>query len=161
MITSLLLLAAPAWSNPLERVTSIREDGSVVMSVLVEKPVAAVQSSLGSAMSRFSLDAGRTITDTVQRGECQELHVEAPGLLSPMRYISLRCPTADGYSETLVSSDDFDASEVQWTLTRVEGGTRITYRVLVDLDMPVSDSMLQSRVKKNMAAVMDRFMEHL
>jgi len=159
MLTALLALSltTTAEAGPLENFT-VHNDGSVVMHVLVEKPMAAVRSSLDSAMSVMSLDGGRTITKTVSKGACQELHVETPGLFSPMQYVSMRCPTTNGYSETMVSSDDFDASEVQWTLSEVDGGTRITYRVLVDLAFPVSQDMVTSRVKKSMGSMMSGFL---
>jgi len=162
MLSTLLALSLTSTveAGPLENFT-LHDDGSVVMNVLVEKPVAAVSNNLSSAMSVLSLDFGRTITKTVSKGACQELHVETPGLFSPMQYVSLRCPTTDGYTESMVSSEDFDASEVQWTLTEVDGGTRITYRVLIDLAFPVSQDMIQSRVKKSMRSVMSYFLDDI
>lgn len=161
MLAALLPLIAPAWSGPVERVTSVLEDGSVAVSVLVEEPLSKVRATLSEAMSLAALDTGRTITAALPRGDCQELHVEAPGLLSPLRYVSLRCPTAAGYSEVLVRSEHFEVSEVQWTVEEAGEGTRITCRVRVDLDLPIAEGLLQSRIKANVAASMDRLVERL
>ncbi len=161
MLAALLALTTPAWSGPIERVTSVLEDGSVAVSVLVEEPLSRVRATLSEAMSLAALDTDRTITAAVPRGDCQELHVEAPGLLSPLRYVSLRCPTPEGYSETLLHSEDFEVSEIQWIVEEAEEGTRITCRVRVDLDLPIAEGLLQSRIKRSIAASMDRLMERL
>jgi hypothetical protein len=163
MFTTLFIaLSNPAAAGPFEGRFSIDDDGFVSVRVLVEAPMNVVRGSIDTAQEVFALDSERTLTRVQMRGACEEMHVETPGLLSPMRYVSLRCPTDNGWTESMISSDDFEANEVLWALNEVEGGTEITYKVKVGVaDMPVPESMLHSRIKRGMTSVMTSLLDSI
>ena len=91
------------------------------------------------------------------QGTCPRMTVAVKGLLSPMRYVSERCPTAKGYTERLVSSDDFTEQSTDWELKSVAGGTLVTLRIRAMPKMPVPDAIVFSKVKSSSLATLERF----
>ena len=73
-----------------------------------------------------------------------------------MRYITMRCPTALGWTERLLSSDDYAQHEVEWRLEpTADGSTDLTYRVRVALAMPGVQSLVVRKLSTSMVLTVD------
>ena len=151
----LLLCSSLASANP--HTATLDDDGFVTLSARLAAPVEAVRGHLDDVTAAFDLvDDARAVRAT-RRGDCQEIEVETPGILRPMRYISMRCPTADGWSERLVQSEDFALHEVEWHITpAADGATDITYRVRVALSMPGVHSLVIKKLSSSMERTVSR-----
>ncbi len=130
---------------------------SVTTTLTIDKPITEVRSALedGATFAELSPDVYEAAAEP--SGLCQRLHLESRGLTSPLRSIVLRCPTRDGWTERLESSDDFAAHEVDWTVVEVDGGTRITVRAHVEPDLPVPQTMIDSALRRSLVAQLQRF----
>jgi hypothetical protein len=105
------------------------------------------------AAARFAPDI-RTIA-YVERGDCSRLRAVTTGIPA-VAYVYGRCPTADGWHETLVSSEDLDAYEVRWRFAPRGPGTTVTYMVRIDPRWPAPDFLVDRQVRSTMTTVLSR-----
>ena len=132
-------------------------DKVVTSQVTVPCSIEQVQKHLADAEVVTGLSPDVLSVDSKPAGNCQRLTVSVKGLLSPMRYITERCPTAKGYTERLVQSEDFSTQSTDWELKSVEGGTQVTLRILAMPKLPVPDAIIYSRVKASSVNTLERF----
>jgi hypothetical protein len=75
------------------------------------------------------------------------VQVSVKGAWDPLFYTAKRCPTARGYKYTLLQSDSITDYEAEWRLDPLPGGgTRVTYTVRTDVDLPVPNALIQKGV---------------
>ena len=129
----------------------------VTSQVTVSCSLEEAQLHLANAEQMALLSPDVLTAKSAPQGTCQRMTVAVKGLLSPMRYVSERCPTAKGYTERLVSSDDFTAQSTDWELKSVAGGTLVTLRIRAMPKMPVPDAIVFSKVKSSSLATLERF----
>jgi hypothetical protein len=76
-------------------------------------------------------------TEVLTQGRCQDLGLTTRGLTRPLQVRVRRCPTADGWRQDLLQSDDFTTYEVVWQIQPLESGTRVIYRIAMNVNLPV------------------------
>ncbi len=118
-------------------------NGYVNVEMEVDHPVALVNDYLANPTRAMELSPDVLDASSVPHGKCQKVSVKARGMLSPMHYVVLRCPTGVGYTEQLLESGDFTAHNVEWTLHETaSGGTVIKIKARTRLNFPVPSSTL-------------------
>lgn len=136
----------------------VQPDGDTIRgSLTVAASPAQVRAALadGAALAATSPEVrGATARPA---GACEALHLEVSGLFSPFDVHTLRCPTATGWTETLVESSVFSAWETSWTVTpTADGGARVDYAVRTVLDLPVPASLVRDRTARSVRICLDR-----
>lgn len=147
MFHLLLVGAALAGSAPSE--PTIQSDGTVRSDVFVASDAASVKRVIGDVVATAGLCPDVISARVIERGTCDLVEVTTRGMTSPLTYRVKRCPTADGFNETLVSSDDFTDVKVDWQIQSVEGGTRVTYTIRTSPDIPVPQRIISSLTAKS------------
>ena len=150
-------LAFPAHASR-DRV-DVAEDGTVVFVrvVAIERDAllrVLVDPSLSSKLSPDVLSK-----EVLEEGECPVYRVATRGLFRPLVYDFRGCITADGLTEELVASEDFDAFACRWQLTAVEGGTEIRYELLIKPRLKVPDKLVRVGQRRSMKAALNRLVE--
>ncbi|MEL6342501.1 MAG: hypothetical protein AAFV53_05170 [Myxococcota bacterium] len=141
---------------------AVGSDGTVSMRVILPASEAEVREQLNSAEKATALVGAATIISRESAGPCERLTYQTPGMMSPLTYVALRCPTEAGWKETLESSEHFQDNESEWQLREVDGGTELRYRVRVRLsNMPVGQGLVNSRVAQSMKHAIERLEERL
>lgn len=155
-----LLMAGMFSAQAAEPTTA--SDGSVCMRVVIPASEADIRREIDTAREANALVASADLVKVEPDGNCERLTYKTPGLLSSMTYIARRCPTADGWVETLISSDDFAENHSSWRLREVEGGTEIDYRVRVRLNnIPVGQAMVDAQIAKSIQRAIERLEERV
>lgn len=113
----------------------IAADSATVRAALAD-PVVACR------LSGDVLDARVLAT----QGECTLVQVTTRGLTTPLTYTTRRCPTPEGFSETLVQTEDFDSQMSSWKLRPVTGGTQVTLMVRSEPRLPVPQRLINAAV---------------
>lgn len=144
-----------------EPVASTDSQGYVTGNVHVGVPLESVRSYLSEPARAVTLSPDAALVSTTRKGPCSEITVRTRGMSEPFEYVSLRCATADGFSEHLVSSDNFYVNTVQWRLVEEAGGTDVTLRIktrvnwipaaLIDLHVSRAVSASLSRLKAKLS----------
>jgi hypothetical protein len=149
-LTSLVSLNAQA-AEPV-----VQPDGSVCMTVILPASESAVRAELDTAAEASALHGDATLVSQERQGACERSTFKTRGLISSISYVALRCPTADGWKQTLVSSETFEQNEAEWSLRPVEGGTELRYRIRVSLDLPVGQGMVNAQISESMSRAVER-----
>ena len=79
---------------------------------------------------------GRNIRDvevTPLANGCAELAVTNHAMRRELKYVSERCPTADGWHSKMVSSDDFVRHDIQWSVRPANHHS--TVLIFVDVEL--------------------------
>lgn len=137
------------------------KDGSVCVRVVLPASETEVRAHLDSAAEASSLVGEAKIVNREAVGNCERLTYSTPGMISSLTYVSMRCPTENGWKETLVSSDSFADNESEWQLREVDGGTELNYRVRIRLNLPVGQKIVDSRIAQSMKRAVERLEERL
>lgn len=151
---SLLLALSTLTAQAAEPV--VQSDGSVMMSVVLPATESEVRAQLDTAAEASALHGDATIVSQERQGACEQSTFKTRGLLSSIYYVAKRCPTADGWKQTLISSDTFEHNEAEWSLHPVEGGTELRYRIRVSLDLPVGQGMVNAQISDSMSRAVER-----
>ena len=136
-------------------------DGGYVASIVVSASPEAVRAVLADAGDLGLRTADVLSVEVVPRDACVEVHVSTRGLTRPLTYRALRCPTASGYRESLLETGDFKKYESEWRIESFEGGSRVSFRVVVDPDVPVPRVVVLQNVKRSTAAAVVRLRDRL
>lgn len=128
---------------------TITSDGTVLSNVFVEADAAAVRQLIADPVALAKLNPDVLSARVLSHGECDMVEVTTKGMSSPLSYVVKRCPTAGGFSETLVSSEDFSAVAVSWKLESVPGGTNVSYSIRTSPDLPVPQRVISSFTAKS------------
>ncbi len=162
--------AAAAWlvfsstslaQSPDEPLVQREEPGVIITELFVPASEQEVLALLNDpeAFSRFTPDVQGIRVQP--RGRCKLLDFDSRGLFEPLQYSTLRCPSSKGWRETLLSSESFTRYDADLQLRPVTGGTNITYKLSVGIDLPVPDLVISKNVKRSarltMQAVFDLF----
>ena len=128
------VLFAPQTAIAVEPAVDVGRDGVVAVSMLIDAPERNIRSVLNDVEGELAdLSSDVLTVEVVKEGLCQEIDRSTRGLFRPFRIRSLRCPTAQGWHETLIASGDFSAYSTEWSLNETEEGTEVMYRVHTEL----------------------------
>lgn len=131
-------------------------------SVTVNLTPADALSRLADPTWVRSIDGGGTTVSVRTRdGSCLIADYTSPSVVMTVRYTIRQCPTGHGYKATLVSSDDFDSYESEWSVTPDGAGSLLTYRVRIDPSMPLPSSLITGTMRKEVQGMMERFAARL
>ncbi|MCB9663031.1 MAG: hypothetical protein H6732_02885 [Alphaproteobacteria bacterium] len=159
LAVSLLLLSAAAHAEE-EPQVEIAADGSVVGRILLDATPAQVSGVIPSlndpANSSSVLDV-RLVPD----GECTGIFRTTRGLWSPLTMRTRLCPTAKGWREYLVESEDYDAYDVEWTVSPADAGrTEVRMVVRSEVNLAVPSAIVRGKtvvgVRESFAALVRR-----
>ena len=140
---------------------TVASDGSVCLRVVLPATEAEVRRQLDTAAEVAALNGEARLISAEPAGSCERLTYKTRGLVSSLTYVSLRCPTATGWTETLESSDTFVDNRAEWRLREVEGGTEVDYRVRVRLNLPVGQSLVDSQIAQTLKRTIEQLEERL
>lgn len=157
LVVAALLTASPAMAG--DDTVEVDDDGTIRMTRVVPLPREQLLSVLSSPKQSEDLSPDVISKEILSRGECTEYRVHTKGLRRPLVYDYKSCPTDYGLREDLVASDDFDAYVVEWHLRSVQGGTEVSYHLLVKPRLRVPDALVRAGTKRSMRATMDRLVE--
>ena len=155
-----LLLALASLTARADEPT-VNSDGSVTMCVVLPAAEDIVRAELDPAAEASALHGDATLVSQERQGRCERSTFKTRGLLSSISYVALRCPTPDGWKQTLVSSETFAENEAEWALRSVEGGTELRYRIRVRLDLPVGQGMVNAQIADSMSRAVERLESRL
>ncbi len=153
MPLALLALALSASAAPPE--VSSEDDGTVVGHVVIDAPADAVRAVLGDPVRTGDLSPDVLSVENVGgEGDCHDLKTETRGLWRSLTYRSRRCPTAEGWHETLLEPGDFSELASTWRVETHEGGTEVTLRVQTDVNLPVPQGVLRRHERRNVLEIL-------
>ncbi len=157
-----IAFTSTAWAQtPDQPLVQTEEPGTIVTHLLIPASEEQVRAVLDDphTFGSFTPDVQRMTVHP--RGRCKLLRFDTRGLLEPLQYSTLRCPSGSGWSETLLESDSFTRYDADIQLLPVVGGTHVIYRLSVGIDLPVPDMLIDKNVKRSarltMQAVRDLF----
>jgi hypothetical protein len=130
---AMLAIPVVGFGSDLPR-TSVDEDGSVVGQMVIEATQEEIRHILSQIDNLRELSTEVTIVESHRKGRCQEVERTSRGVWRPFRWLALRCPTAQGFSESLVQSTDLSHYETEWVLEEMGESTNVTYRVHTEVD---------------------------
>ena len=145
--TLFALAAAPA--------VVVESDGTVVATVVLDASEAEVRALLADSVAAARLSADVLEATASTHGRCEQMEISTRGFLRPLTVVTLRCPTADGWRETLLRSDDFTRYVTEWRISTVVGGTRVEHRVNVGVDLPVPEAAVRQGLLDAVVAKVD------
>jgi hypothetical protein len=154
IVTTSLAAAAPE--------VRVDDDGFVRATVVLDASPSEVRALLadGAAMAETSpevLDARATTA-----GTCERLDLDVRGLFTPFSVTTLRCPTADGWTERLLDARVFTAWDARWTLAPLaDGRTRVDAAIRTEVALPVPASLVQARTAASLRRSLDRLVARL
>jgi len=167
VLLAVACLPRTAWSEeiPVVWLSEGSEDAEGFTQVAME--FAATEAAVRRVLTdgRFATRLSPSVLSRTSqpRGACEEVQVTVDGLTSPMSYTMLRCPTPDGWHETLLNSEDFEDYELQWSIresgetVRVQLRARLKLRRLLAPKNIVDRSLRKSLRKtlKSLAEIVD------
>lgn len=153
--------ATAGAQTPDEPLVQREEPGTIITRLLVPASAEEVRAVLDDPVAFGGFTPDVLSMRVEPRGRCKLLSFDSRGFLEPMRYSTLRCPSAQGWSETLFQSEDFTRYDADMAFEDAPGGTLITYRLSVDLDFPVPDMVISRNVKKSAKLTMQAVRELL
>ncbi len=122
-------------------------ESTVTTDVVIAADAATVRAALSDPISASRLSGDVLDAKVVGKdGDCTLVQVTTRGLSSPLLYVTRRCPTADGFRETLVQTDDFDSQSSSWKLASVAGGTQVTLQVRSEPRLPIPQRLINAAV---------------
>jgi hypothetical protein len=131
---------------------SVRQEGDTVVVVAVASAPAVDLRRILADPQRVQALFPDILDEQVELAAdgCIRIQRRTRGLLRPFVLLARRCPTAEGYREELVSSDDFEAYTSEWVVGVDDAGaTRVEYRIRTALDVPVPASAVTAAVRKS------------
>lgn len=158
-LTFSLLLGSSAFAKPTPNVT-VTKDGEVVGRILLEESAESVHEAIGVVSQDDSSPSIIDQTITTE-GSCQSIFRRTKGLWNPLEMKTRLCPTASGWSEKLVQSDDFNAYHSEWRISSVNGSTTVELRVRSDVNLNVPSGLLNQGTANGIKHAIGQLLEVL
>lgn len=136
-------------AEPAKPSVTLRPDGSVEARLTVAASEESVRNVLRDPEVGARLTRDVISVESEIRGRCSRVSTKTRGLLRPLTYTSLRCPTPQGWTESLLESKDFSLYEAEWRLTPRPGGTEIFYRLRLQVSIPAPESLVHYTMKQS------------
>lgn len=127
---------------------TVEPDGTVVAVEVVSAGAEAVRAVLADVHAAAALSPEVLSVEVEPEGRCERVRRRTRGLLRPFELLALRCPTERGWSEALVSSEDFASFTAEWVVVASGSGTRVEYRVRTALRWPVPTVALREGLER-------------
>lgn len=135
--------------------THVTPKGEVVASVTLAAAPAAVRQYLGSAERSHGLAPSTVSAKATPDGNCERVKLKTRGLFTPFEIETRRCPTAHGWKETLVASDNFVEYWNEWIVEDAAGGgTSVVFRTRTVPNVAVPDAIIHSETRRVLTKLM-------
>jgi hypothetical protein len=131
-------------------------DGAVTGELFVAAPADRVRALIDGPVVQGDLSPDVYSVVATPDGPCRQLVTSTRGLWSPLQVRSRWCPSADGFTETLVQSEDFSVYSNQWTVTPANGGSQVALRVHASPNLPVPQSVITENTRRSVGALLVR-----
>ena len=143
------VLVGPVSAATSEPVVHVDDAGRVVAMVIVDASPEQVRVILAdTAGSLKDLSPNTLSVEVTSDGPCERVDRQTRGIFQPLTFQAKRCPTADGWEETLVESDDFEHYEALWSVRTTDAGTEVIYRIATELTAPVPQVLVRQNLKQ-------------
>ena len=155
-----LLLSQAFAADP---VITSQADGSILATTAIAASPAAVRAALADPVACGALSPDILSVTVTQAGPCTMLDVVSRGAWDPLRWRALRCPTADGWRDDLVSSDDLQSMHSEWrVLAAADGTTTVEYRTNTQVSLPgVPDSLIRQGMMRSARDTLVRLVDRV
>lgn len=157
-VAAVLAAAAPAAAGATEASskvsTKITPKGEVVASMRLAAKPAAVREILGSAERSHGLSPFTVSAKATADGTCERVKLRTRGLLQPFEIETRRCPTTQGWRETMIASTDFLEYYNEWILEEDGDGSRVTFRTRSVPNVAVPESLIQAETRRVLARLL-------
>ncbi len=150
------LPAAPALASadaPKVKI-HVTPKGEVIAEVKVAARAAAVREVLGGAERAHALAPTTVSAKATRDGKCEKVQLQTRGLLSPFVLETRRCPTATGWRETLVASDNFVEYWNEWSVKDLADGSLVTFKTRTLPDVAVPEAIILSETRRVLGKLM-------
>ncbi len=138
--------------------TRVTAKGEVIATVKVAAKTDAVRQVLSSAERSHKLAPTTVSSHATPDGKCEKVKLQVRGLITPFQLETRRCPTANGFLETLASSTDFVEYRNEWEFKDLGAeGTLITFKTRTLPNVQVPESLILMETKR----VLTRLMKNL
>ena len=154
LIAASMLCAQTVWAEEVQPQVSVKEDGFVLGHILIPADKSEVHHLLSDAVTSSHLSGDVYDANAKKDGACDIVVRKVRGMWSPITYQARRCPTATGWIEHLVASDTVSDYQMEWTLKRMQAGTRVEYRIKTEVNYPVPVSWVQQETKRSVAKML-------
>ena len=142
----------------------VRADGTVAARMDIAAPPEAVRALIGDARRLATIDGTLTATaqpDAAQRG-CQLIDYDIPHPVMHVAYRVRACPIADGWTYSLVSSENMAEFRASWQVTPTpSGGSTVRYEVLTVPSLPIPRWVIERQSVAAMQVFLPRFSAYL
>lgn len=138
-------LFSPWVASAGEPQISVSSDGTIVARMLIDAPSQQVVATIPE-LQDASLSKSVFEMKKVPDGKCSSIFRKTRGLWSPLEMNTRICPTAKGWREYLVSSEDYDAYDVEWIVQPTDGGSDVMLSVRSEINLAVPTSLVQSGI---------------
>lgn len=129
-------------------------DGAVVRgSAFIAAPPEALLAALSdpSWEGMIAGDGTRALLKGTM-GSCQRVSYQTPNPVMDASYEVRRCPTADGWQMSLLSSPVLDSYRAQWRVVAEGAGSRVSFEVELSSSLWVPDSLVNSETVRSVEA---------
>ncbi len=157
VLTPTLALASPAADADADspRVTTrVSAKGVVTAEVKVAASAKAVRALLSGAEKAHGLAPTTVSSKATPDGKCEKVKLQTRGLISPFVLETRRCPTATGWRETLVSSENFIEYWNEWTVKDLGDGALVTFKTRTLPNVAVPESLILSQTRRVLGKLM-------
>lgn len=144
-------------AEPFVSEAAIQNDGSVVGHVVVPHAADEVRQLLRDTEGSLLTIEQDTIAIVSDGGSpCEHIHRTTKGVWHPLVFESTRCASEAGWSEKLLKSEHMSAFSSSWTVASHEHGTRVTYTIVTELNLPVPQALVRRNLRKSAKKMLDQ-----
>ena len=134
--------------------TRVTSKGVVIAEMRVHAKAAAVRELLAGAERAHGLASTTVSVKASPDGKCEKVKLQTRGLITPFVLETRRCPTATGWRETLVTSDNFVEYWNEWTVKDLGDGALVTFKTRTLPNVAVPESLILSQTRKVLGKLM-------
>lgn len=140
----------------------VSPDGTIEVRLLAPTSMDAVRAVLEDPVERSRLVPGiRGVEVLGRQGACVDLRVTTEGAFSPYVYDTRACPTAEGWQERMLRSEDMEEVVTTWRLKPTAAGVEVAYQTRVKLRIPIPRALLVSAQCGDMVQTLERLWQRL
>ena len=138
--------------------TRITAKGEVIAELKVAAKPAAVREQLAGAEKAHNLAPTTISSKAAADGKCEKVDLQTRGFITPFVLKTRRCPTATGWKETLVASDNFVEYWNEWSVKELpDGGSLVIFKTRTLPNVAVPESLILSQTRR----VLNKLMRNL
>ena len=139
----------------------VSDDGFVVGEIRVEASVQQVQALISDPQQHAALTPDIQSVNATPVGACAHIDMHTEGVGPALQMLVKRCPTANGWTDRLVSSEDFNFYEAEIKAEEGSGFTLVTYRIRSVPDLPVPEWMVVRATRESVGQLLVNLRDRL